>query len=76
MLITATEFKANIGKYLSLASREDIIITRNGRQIARLTGIKGDGKTITDTLVGIIPNASISLDQARKERLARHESNG
>jgi prevent-host-death family protein len=27
----------NFGKYLMLAAREDIIITRNGREVARLT---------------------------------------
>ncbi len=35
--ITATEFKNNIGKYLVLAAREDIFITKNGKTIAKLT---------------------------------------
>ena len=30
MLITSTELKLNLGKYLQLAESEDIYITRNG----------------------------------------------
>jgi len=74
MLVTATEFKSNIGKYLSLVSKEDIIITKNGKQIARLTDIKDGKKTITDSLIGIIPDTGIDLKAARRERLARHEN--
>lgn len=32
MTITATEFKKNLGKYLDLALREDIIISKNGKE--------------------------------------------
>ena len=37
MIVSATELKSNLGKYLELAARQDIFITRNGRNIARLT---------------------------------------
>ena len=37
IIITATELRKNIGKYLSLASSEDIYITKNGRITAMLT---------------------------------------
>ena len=33
MLVTAMEFKSNIGKYLSLVASEDIFITRNGKNM-------------------------------------------
>jgi len=36
MEITATELKKNLGKYLELASKEDIAITKNGKVIAVL----------------------------------------
>ena len=39
MEITATELKLNLGKYLEAANSEDIVITKNGKGIARLTGI-------------------------------------
>jgi len=74
MLVSATKFKANIGKYLSLASKEEIIITKNGKIIAKLTGIDGSEKSIVDSLTGILPDRNIDLAQAREERLARHES--
>jgi prevent-host-death family protein len=38
MEITATEFKTNLGKYLDAVEREDVIITKNGKPVARLVG--------------------------------------
>lgn len=35
--ITAADFKINRGKYLSLVSKGDIFITRNGRKVAKLS---------------------------------------
>ncbi|MCL6591100.1 MAG: type II toxin-antitoxin system Phd/YefM family antitoxin [Firmicutes bacterium] len=37
MIVNATDLKNNLGKYLRLCAREDIIITSNGRKIAKLT---------------------------------------
>ncbi len=74
MLITATEFKNNIGKYLSLVDKEEIIITKNGKQIAKLTDIESGEKTLTDSLIGIIPDPGLDLTGMRKERLSRHEN--
>ncbi|MBQ3266199.1 MAG: type II toxin-antitoxin system prevent-host-death family antitoxin [Ruminococcus sp.] len=37
MIITATELRNNIGKYLTLASSKDIYITKRGKIIAMLT---------------------------------------
>lgn len=39
MKVNSTEVQNNFGKYLMLAAREDIIITRNGTEIAKLTAI-------------------------------------
>jgi len=72
MLITATEFKTNMGKYLSLASKEDIIITKNGKSIAKLTNINEDKVAMAKLLFGILPGDA-ALEQAREERLKRHE---
>ena len=35
--ITATDLKANQGKYLTLVGREDILVTKNGKEIALIT---------------------------------------
>ncbi|NLL48372.1 MAG: type II toxin-antitoxin system prevent-host-death family antitoxin, partial [Peptococcaceae bacterium] len=37
MRVTATELKMNMGKYIHLAADKDIIITRNGKDVALLT---------------------------------------
>ena len=39
MSITATELKQNLSKYLLMAEREDVFITRNGKVVAKLTAI-------------------------------------
>lgn len=36
MIVTSTEIKNNFGKYIRLAAKEDIIITKNGRKVGRL----------------------------------------
>jgi len=72
MLISATEFKTNIGKYLTLVSKEEIIITKNGKGIAKLSPLKEDKVKMVESLFGIIPN-DMSLDQAREDRLKKYE---
>ena len=70
MSITATELKANLGKYLLLAASEDVYITRNGKVVARLTSPFQDKLDLVDSLYGSIPG-TVTLDEARKERLER-----
>ena len=36
MIVSSTEVQNNFGKYLRLAAKEDIIVTRNGVEIARM----------------------------------------
>lgn len=72
MFITATELKNNLGKYLNLAAKEDIIITKNGKRIAKLTSATKDKMTIAKSLIGILPS-DVTLEEAREERLKRHE---
>lgn len=36
MIVTTTEVQSNFGKYLKLIENEDVIITKNGKKIARL----------------------------------------
>lgn len=72
MIVTATELKTNLGKYLELATIQDIFITKNGKKIARLTNPSIDKLSVLDNLVGIIPpQESIDEDTIREERLAR-----
>jgi prevent-host-death family protein len=71
MVITATELKANIGQYLDALSRDEVFITRNGKLVAKLSGLSHDKQAILDSLVGITAHNPISLKEARKERLSR-----
>lgn len=71
MQITATEFKNNIGKYLALASKQDIYITKNGKSVAKLSNPNVDKVALLDSLVGIVPDQTITPEAMRKERLGR-----
>lgn len=68
MSITATELKMNLGKYLLLAEKEDVFITRNGKVVAKLTNPYQDRVETAKSLFGILP-ADITLEEAKKERL-------
>ena len=70
MSITATELKMNLGKYLMLAEKEDVYITKNGKVIAKLTNPFQDQVDMAKSLFGILP-ADITLDEAREERLSK-----
>ena len=68
MSITATELKANLGKYLLLAATEDVFITQYGKVVAKLTNPFQNRVEIAESLFGILPQAS-TLEEAREERL-------
>lgn len=68
MSITATELKANLGKYLALAANEDIFITQYGKVIAKLTNPFQDRVEIVESLFGILPQ-TMTLEEAKSKRL-------
>lgn len=68
MSITATELKMNLGKYLLLAAREDIYITKNGKIIAKLTNPYQDRVDMAKSLFGILPADTI-LEETQEERV-------
>lgn len=70
MSISAAELEKNLDKYLTLASREDVFITRNGAVIAKLSNPNQDRVNMAKSLFGILP-ADITLEEARRERLDR-----
>ena len=75
MQITLTELKGNLGKYVEMSRDEDILITKNGKIISRLTEPfaerkeKMEKKKIAKELVGSIKGEYMSLDDIRAERL-------
>lgn len=70
MSITATELKMNLGKYLLLSKTEDILITKNGKVVAKLTNPDSDNIETARSLLGCIP-ADITLEEAGKERIGK-----
>ena len=69
MVISASEFKTNLGRYLMLAASQDIYITKNGKSIAKLTNPSVDKLALLDSLVGILPSdANVDV---KEERLSR-----
>ena len=72
MIVTATEFKTNLGKYLEMAASQDIFITKNGKSIARLTTPTVNKLALLDDLVGIVPqDQGMDENAIREERLSR-----
>lgn len=72
MIVTATEFKSNLGKYLDMVATQDVYITKNGKNIARLTSPSSNKLAVLDGLVGIASRSGDADEDAiRKERLAR-----
>ena len=68
MSITASELKANLGKYLLLAMTEDILITQYGKVVAKLTRPFQNRVEIAESLFGALPQAT-TWEEAREERL-------
>jgi antitoxin (DNA-binding transcriptional repressor) of toxin-antitoxin stability system len=72
MVVTATEFKTNFGKYLDLLPSEDIFITRNGKTIAKVVD---PHVSAVDSLSGLLAGkAAEDLDRKsiREERIGRY----
>ena len=67
MSITATELKANLGKYLTLASSEDIYITQYGMVIAKLTNPYQSRVDAAESLFGALPQTT-TFEEAMEER--------
>jgi antitoxin (DNA-binding transcriptional repressor) of toxin-antitoxin stability system len=69
MVITATELKANLGRYLDAAKREDIFVTRRGKVVAKISNPTVDKVALLDSLVGVAAGVNMTHEEARAERL-------
>lgn len=73
MIVTATEFKTNFGKYLDLLLSEDIFITRNGKTIAKMVNPNVSAvDSISGMLSGKLPD-HYDAKTLREERLKQYE---
>lgn len=74
-MATATEMQNNFGHYLKMVQEgQQIIITRNGREVARVVPREHTESYLTDSLTGIL-REELSWEDARKERIsAKYET--
>lgn len=69
IVVASTEIQNNFEKYLSLVmSGQEVIITKNGKEVARLVPKDTAVSCLTDSLTGII-KVSYDLDKVKEEGL-------
>lgn len=65
-IISATEFKTNFGKYLKLANKEQIAITKNGKIITTMFPPKNDEwDDFFNEFTGIAKEEDVDLNDPR-----------
>ncbi len=66
---TATEMKNNFGRYLNLViSGQEVVVTKNGKEIGRFIPRDATVSYLTDSLTGILKD-DVDLETAKEERL-------
>lgn len=66
---TATEMQNNFGRYLNLVmSGQEIIVTKNGREVGRFIPKDAAVSYLTDSLTGIL-KGNYNLNEVKEERL-------
>ena len=66
---TATEMQNNFGRYLALVQGgNEVIVTRNGKEVGRFVPRNATVSYLTDSLTGIL-SSDTDIDEAREERL-------
>ncbi len=66
---TATEMQNNFGRYLNLVmSGQEIIVTKNGREVGRFIPKDAAVSYLTDSLKGIL-KGNYELEDVKTERL-------
>ena len=53
MQVSVSELKTNVGKFIDLADEQDVYITKNGRQVAKIISTKRDRVAEMKSLFGI-----------------------
>lgn len=70
MIVSATEFKLNFGKYLDMLPQEDIFITKNGKTVAKLVNPHVSAvDSLSGLLAGKVPN-DLDRKSLREDRLS------
>ncbi len=73
-MVTATEFQNNFGKYLQYVQNGDeVIILRNGKEVARLISHEKSVSYLTDSLVGVL-KGNYDEKQIKAEKRTKYEN--
>ena len=73
---TATDIQNNFGRYLQAVQQGDeIIILKNGKEVARLISYEASVSFLTDSLTGVLKN-DYDEKAMRAERIESHENLG
>ena len=71
-IATATEMQNNFGRYLAMVQEgNEIIVTKNGKEVGRFIPREKAVSYLTDSLTGIL-KGDTDLDKAREKRLGRN----
>lgn len=71
--VTATELQNNFGKYLQyVQSGNDVIILRNGKEVARLISHDKSVSFLTDSLMGVL-KVDYNIEDIKTERIRKYE---
>ena len=70
MTISVSELKNNAGKYVDMATGQDIFVTKNGKQVAKIVSTRIDRVAAMESLFGIIPS-DVDMDAERMERILK-----
>lgn len=72
---TATEMQNNFGRYLNFVIEgNEVILTKNGKEVARLIPRRSVVSSLTDSLTGILKNDSDPEIEREKELEAKYAS--
>ena len=74
MTVSATEFQNNFGKYLQAVQMGgEIVILKNGIEVARLISKERSISFLSDSLVGVLKN-DYDEKEMKEERILKHEN--
>lgn len=73
-IATATEVQNNFGRFLKMVQEgQEIVIIKNGSEVARLISKEQTVSFLSDSLVGIL-SSDVDEKEERRERLIRYEN--
>lgn len=72
--VTATEIQNNFGRFLKMVQEgQEIVIIKNGSEVARLISKSQTVSFLSDSLVGVL-SSDVDDKKARAERISRYEN--